>query len=68
MTMVNSGLKGLTLATLKYLCTNYRDQRVILNLKLSSMPQLALSASFEYVCYGSTAITYFFILSVRDRL
>ena len=25
MTMVNAGLKGLTLATLKYVCVNHRD-------------------------------------------
>ena len=29
------------------------------------MAQLALSGSFEYLCYGSTAITNILILSVQ---
>ena len=33
-----------------------REQRVIFNLKLSQMSYLALSASFEYISYGHTAI------------
>ena len=32
------------------------------------MSQLAVSASFEYLCYGSTAIKNILILSVRNRL
>ena len=43
------------------------DQRVIFNLKSSSMSWLALSDSFEYQCYmyGSTANGNMFTLTVR---
>ena len=36
-----------------YFCINHRDQRGFFNLKSSYMPYIALSASFEYLCYGS---------------
>ena len=35
------------------------------NLKSSQMPWLALSGSFEYLCYGSTTIINILTLSVR---
>ena len=67
MTMVNSGLKGLTLTALKYACKNHtmETKEVFLNLKSSQLSQLALSDSFEYLCYGSTAIRNIFTLTVR---
>ena len=39
--------------------------KYVFNLKSSYIFSLALSASFEYLCYGSTAIIIFLILSVR---
>ena len=39
-----------------------------LNLKSSLMSQLSLSASFEYLCYGSIAIIMFSIMQRGDRL
>ena len=53
---VKSGLKGLTLKTLKCLYTNKENKRVS---ETSQMPLLALSASFEYLCYGSTTVNIF---------
>ena len=40
-------------------------QLEVINLKSSQMSWLALSALFEYICYGSTAILNILILSVR---
>ena len=40
---------------LKYFCINHGEQGVIFNLKSSQMSWVAVSASFEYLCYGSTA-------------
>ena len=48
--------ESLTLTTLTYFCINHGDQTFVLNLKLSKISYLALIASFEYLCYGSTAI------------
>ena len=57
----------LTLEALKYFCIKNGDQKCFFNLKSSYMSLLALSASFEYLCCGSTAIINILILSVRDR-
>ena len=51
----------------EFVLYNPREQRVIFNLKLSQMSYLALSASFEYISYGYTAIiklySYSFIIN-----
>ena len=59
-----------TPAALKYYCTNCGDQTVFLNFKSSYMSSLfiyvlALSASFEHLCYGS--IINILILQCGDR-
>ena len=61
-------LKGLivplsTLITLKYFCINHGDQRVLFLLEIF-INFLALSTSYEYLCYESTVII-FLILSVQ---
>ena len=38
------------------------------NLKSSYMSQLVLSASFEYLCYGATAIIHILLFQCEDRL
>ena len=42
--------------TLKYLRKNHVDGKFFFNLKSSYMFSLALSVSFEYLCYGSATI------------
>ena len=54
----------LNLTALKYLSINHGDQRSFFNLKSSYMYYSALSASFEYLCYGSMAIIMHLFISV----
>ena len=49
---------------LKYFCTNHGNQRVFSILIHHQCLKSALSASFEYLCYGSTAIRNIFTLTV----
>ena len=54
-------IHGFTFTTLTYFCINYEEQtfvEIIINALVSS------SASFEYLCYGSTVIINIFILTV----
>ena len=55
----------LTLTAPEYACINHIDQRDFFNLKSSQTSSLALSALFEYLCYGSIAIINVLILLVR---
>ena len=67
--MIIDGMKSfLTLKALKYFCLNYGDQRVSLNLSASKISKLAISASFEYLCYESKAVMNILIISVRGPL
>ena len=51
----------LTLATLKYLCINYRGQRVSqFEIVKKQCPTYLFPASFKYLCCGSTAIIHFY--------
>ena len=52
----------ITFTTLKYLCTNHGDQRVLFQFEII----LSRSSSFNHLCYGSTAILNIFILSESD--
>ena len=54
MTLVNSGLKGLTLTTLNSFFFKSWKPKIFPPLKASLMSYLAPSDSFEYPCYGST--------------
>ena len=54
---------GLTLTILIYFSIKHGYQRVSFNLKSSQMSSLALSDSFEYICYGS--IVNMFTFTVR---
>ena len=47
---------------------NIATKRGFFNLKSSQMSYLALSASFEYLCYGSTAIRNSLLFQCGDRL
>ena len=49
-------LKNLTLKALKYVHIKQENKGVFFNFKPSEMTLLALSGSFEYMCYGSAAI------------
>ena len=62
------GRHKLTLATLNYFCLNNKKKKFFFNLKSSEMSQLPLSGSFEYLCYGSTAILNILFCPVRNRL
>ena len=54
---------------LKYFCINQGDQMAFSNLTSPYMSSLALSALFEYLCYGSTTIIICFIFfQYGDRL
>ena len=53
----------LTLKALNFFYKNLRDQRVYFNLILLKMSYSALSNSFEYPCYVSTAIRNIFSLA-----
>ena len=57
-------VKGLTLRTFKYIYTKHRDQRVS-QFVIIIMSQLAISAEFKYLCYGSTVIIYIFFISAQ---
>ena len=56
-----SALLLLTLTTLKYFCRNHGDQMCFFQFKImiNVLGYLALSASFENLCYGSMAIIIF---------
>ena len=58
---------SLTLTTLKYLCINHGDQRRFFKFEIIDILDVLVSssASFEYICYGSTAITNILIILVR---
>ena len=43
------------LKVLKYVCINHGDQRSFFDLKSSQMSWIVFSASFDCLCYGSTA-------------
>ena len=44
---------------------NHGEQRILFNLESTQISPLALSVSFEYLCYESTAIINCLITSVR---
>ena len=48
------------------ICMLVMEIEVFFNLKSSYMSYLALSDSFEYTCYESTAITNILMLTVRE--
>ena len=50
---------SLTPTTLKYIFIDHGDQRYIFSFEITVNVLLALSPSFEYICYGSTTITHF---------
>ena len=55
----------LTLKALNFTMEIMETKGVFFNLKLSQMSSLALSDSFEYLCYGSTTIRNIFTPTVR---
>ena len=61
----NGKLRLERVKVLNYFCINHGDQRFFFNLKSSYSSLLAVSASFEYLCYGSTTIINILLLSVR---
>ena len=63
--LINCLFHSFNLLCLRYFCINHGDQRFFFNLKSSEMSYLALSASFEYLCYESKAIRYIFTLTLR---
>ena len=58
----------LTIKALKYFRINHREQSVFFNWKSSSMSQLDLSDSYEYLCHGSTPIVSNLFFQCRNRL
>ena len=59
-----SPLNPFTLTTLKHSRINHEDQRFFFQFEMI-INILALSGSFEYLCYGSTASINICILTVR---
>ena len=55
----------LTPEVLKYFYTNHGDQRVLFQFEIIINVLVSYLASFEYLCYGSTAIINISILTVR---
>ena len=47
------------------ICKKHRNQRDFYNLKSSQLSPLALSASVEYLCYGSMTVRNIFTLTAR---
>ena len=52
------------ITTLKYFCINHGEQRLLFSI-WNHNKCLSFSASFEYICYGSTAIIIFVFLSLQ---
>ena len=53
---------------LKYYVYKPWRPKSFFNSKLCQTSYLALSASFEYICYGCTAIINIFTLTVRESI
>ena len=81
MTMVNSGLKGLTLTTLKYICINHGDHRVnwymqfeiIINILVSSFRFVWIPMLSTTVIMGMRPWSFFYffragIVFIRQNL